>query len=54
MPSPGGTTLAGQRLSSHTGELSGAPRLGLVRPNAKGVYAVRVPAHAAVTLTLTS
>ena len=50
----GGTTLAGQRLSSHTGELTGAPRLRLVRPNARGVYAVRVPAHAAVTLTLTA
>jgi hypothetical protein len=50
----GGTTLAGQRLSSRTGELTGAPRLTLVRPNAKGVYGVRVPAHAAAILTLSA
>jgi hypothetical protein len=48
----GGTTLAGQRLSSRTGQLTGTPRLTLVKPNAKGVYAVRVPAHAAAILTL--
>ena len=47
-----GTTLAGRRLSSRTGQLTGTPRLTLVRPNAKGVYAVRVPAHAAAILTL--
>jgi hypothetical protein len=50
----GGTTLAGQRLSSRTGQLTGTPRQTLVRANAKGVYAVRVPAHAAAILTLTS
>jgi hypothetical protein len=50
----GGTTLAGQRLSSHTGQLTGTPSLTLVRPNAKGVYAVRVPAHAAAILTLSA
>ena len=50
----GGTTLAGQSLSSRTGQLTGAPRLTLVRPNAKGVYAVRVPAHAAAILTLSA
>jgi hypothetical protein len=48
----GGTTLAGQRLSPRTGQLTGTPRLALVRPNAKGVYGVRVPAHAAAILTL--
>jgi hypothetical protein len=49
-----GTTLAGQTLSSRTGQLTGTPRLTLVRPNAKGVYAVRVPAHAAAILTLSA
>jgi hypothetical protein len=48
----GGTTLAGQHLSSRTGQLTGRSRLTLVRPNAKRVYAVRVPAHAAAILTL--
>ncbi len=47
-----GTTLAGQRLSSRTGQLTGTPSLTLVSPNAKGVYEVRVPAHAAAILTL--
>jgi hypothetical protein len=37
---------------SRTGQLTGTPSLTLVRPNAKGVYAVRVPAHAAAILTL--
>ena len=50
----GGTTLAGQRLSSRTGQLTGTPSLTLVRPNAQGVYAVRVPAHAAAILTLSA
>jgi hypothetical protein len=49
-----GTTLAGQSLSSRTGQLTGTPSLTLVRPNAKGVYAVRVPAHAAAILTLSA
>jgi hypothetical protein len=48
----GGTTLAGQSLSSRTGQLTGTQSLTLVSPNAKGVYAVRVPAHAAAMLTL--
>jgi hypothetical protein len=48
----GGTTLAGQTLSSRTGQLTGPPSLTRVRPNATGVYAVRVPAHAAAILTL--
>jgi hypothetical protein len=48
----GGTTLAGRSLSPRTGQLTGTPRLTLVRPNANGVYAVRVPAHAAAILTL--
>jgi hypothetical protein len=48
----GGTMLAGQRLSSRTGQLTGTPRLTLIRPNARRVYAVRVPAHAAAILTL--
>jgi hypothetical protein len=47
-----GTTLAGRSLSSRTGQLTGTPRLTRVRPNANGVYAVRVPAHAAAILTL--
>jgi hypothetical protein len=50
----GGTTLEGQSLSSRTGQLTGTPRLRRVRPNAKGVYAVRVPAHAAAILTLSA
>jgi hypothetical protein len=50
----GGTTLGGQSLSSSTGQLSGTPRLTLVRPNAKGVYSVRVPAHAAAILALSA
>jgi len=48
----GGTTLSGQSLSPRTGQLNGTPSLTLVRPTAKGVYAVRVPAHAAAILTL--
>jgi hypothetical protein len=50
----GGTTLAGQRLSPHTGQLTGTPSLKLISPNAKGVYAVRVPAHAAAILALSA
>ena len=48
----GGTTLAGQSLSSRTGQLTGTPSVTLVSPNPKGVYAVQVPAHAAAILTL--
>ena len=48
----GGATLAGRTLSSRTGQLTGTPRLPLVRPNASGVYAVRIPAHAAAILAL--
>jgi hypothetical protein len=48
----GGATLAGQRVSPRTGQLTGTPRLTLVRPNARGVYGVRVPANAAAILTL--
>jgi len=47
-----GTTLGGQHLSSHTGELAGTPHPTIVTANARGVYAVRVPAHAAAILTL--
>lgn len=50
----GGTTLAGQSLSPRTGQLTGTPRLTLVKPNAEGVYAVQVPAHAAAILTLSA
>jgi hypothetical protein len=50
----GGTTLGGQSLSPRTGQLTGTPRLRRIRPNAKGVYAVRVPAHAAAILTLSA
>jgi hypothetical protein len=50
----GGATLAGQSLSSGTGELAGTPRRAQVAPNARGVYAVRVPAHAAAILTLSA
>ncbi len=50
----GGTTLAGQSLSPRTGQLAGTPSLTLVTPNANGVYAVRVPAHAAAILTLST
>jgi hypothetical protein len=48
----GDTTLGGQTLSARTGQLSGTPRATLVTPNRRGVYAVRVPAHAAAILTL--
>jgi hypothetical protein len=48
----GGATLAGQRLSSRTGQLAGRPSVTLVSPNGNGVYAVRVPAHAAAILRL--
>jgi hypothetical protein len=54
LSSTGGTRLAGQSLSPRTGQLAGTPRLTLVRPNARGVYAVRVPAHAAAILTLSA
>jgi hypothetical protein len=47
-----GATLAGQRLSSRSGQLTGTPHGTLVKPNARGVYGVRVPAHAAAILTL--
>jgi hypothetical protein len=49
-----GTTLAGQRLSPNTGQLTGTRRLTPVRPNARGVYEVRVPPHAAAILTLSA
>jgi hypothetical protein len=49
-----GTTLAGQSLSPRAGQLTGTPRLTQIRPNAKGVYAVRVPAHTAAILTLST
>jgi hypothetical protein len=52
--STAGTTLAGQRLSSSTGQLTGGTRYTLVKPNAKGVYAVTVPAHSAAILTVGS
>jgi hypothetical protein len=48
----GGATLGGQTVSSRTGLLTGAPRATLVRPNHRGLYTVRVPAHAAAILTL--
>ena len=50
----GGTTLAGETLSARTGQLAGTPKLTPVAPNANGVYAVRVPAHAAAILTLSA
>jgi hypothetical protein len=48
----GGTTLAGQALSSQSGRLTGTPRTTPVKPDRKDIYAVRVPAHAAAILTL--
>jgi hypothetical protein len=48
----GGTTLGGQTLSSRTGQLAGTPHTTRVTRNHRGVYAVRVPAHAAAILTL--
>ena len=47
-----GVTLAGQSLDSRTGQLTGTPRLAPVSQDANGVYAVRVPAHAAAILTV--
>ncbi|MGH3601165.1 MAG: glycosyl hydrolase family 79 C-terminal domain-containing protein [Pseudonocardiaceae bacterium] len=47
-----GTTLAGQSLSSRTGQLTGTSHHTLLSPNATGVYAVHVPAHTAAILTL--
>jgi hypothetical protein len=52
--STSGATLGGQGLSSSTGELTGSPDDTLVTPNAKGVYAVKVPAHSAAILTVSS
>jgi hypothetical protein len=49
-----GTTLAGQSVSPRTGELTGTARLTRIRPNARGVYAVRVPPHAAAILKLST
>lgn len=49
-----GTRLAGERLSASTGLLVGHPDASEVRPNAAGVYAVRVPAHGAAILTVGS
>ncbi len=49
-----GTTLAGEKLSSSTGALTGATHYTLVKANAKGVYAVTVPAHSAAILTVGS
>jgi hypothetical protein len=49
-----GETLAGQHLSSSAGALTGATRYTLVKPNAKRVYAVKVPAHSAAILTVGS
>lgn len=49
-----GATLAGRSLASRTGQLAGRPSLTRVSPNANGVYAVRVPAHAAAILTLSA
>jgi hypothetical protein len=48
----GGTTLGGQTLSSRTGQLAGTPHTTRVTRNHRGVYGVRVPAHAAAILTL--
>jgi hypothetical protein len=48
----GGVTFAGQHLSPSTGLLAGMPQTTRLRPNANGVYAVQVPAHAAAILTL--
>jgi hypothetical protein len=48
----GGATLGGQSLDPHTGQLSGKQRLTQVKPNAKGVYEVKVPAGSAAILTL--
>jgi hypothetical protein len=50
----GGVTLGGEQLSTRTGQLAGTPRRTPVSPNAKGVYAVPVPAHSAAILTLQS
>ena len=47
-----GTTLDGQAISPVTGRLAGPPHPTRVTPNAGGVYAVPVPAHAAAILTL--
>jgi hypothetical protein len=48
----GGTTLAGQTLSPRTGQLTGTLHTTPVAPNRRGVYAVRIPAHAAAILTV--
>jgi hypothetical protein len=49
-----GTSLAGQKLSPRTGSLTGPAHSTQVEPNVKGVYAVKVPAHAAAILTVSS
>jgi hypothetical protein len=48
------TTLGGQHLSASTGALTGHPTYTLVTTNARGVYAVRVPADSAAILTVGS
>jgi hypothetical protein len=54
LSSESGTSLAGQSLSSSTGSLSGTSDATQVKPNARGVYGVRVPAHSAAILTVSS
>lgn len=48
----GGATLGGQHLNPRTGQLTGKQRVTPIKPNAKGVYAVKVPADSAAILTL--
>ncbi len=49
-----GTTLAGQSIAASSGQLSGSARHRFIKPNARGVYAVKVPAHSAAILTVGS
>jgi hypothetical protein len=46
------TMLAGQSLSSRTGELAGTPHLKSIRPTAEGIYAVPIPPHTAAILKI--
>ncbi|HET9074383.1 MAG TPA: hypothetical protein VFN48_07370 [Solirubrobacteraceae bacterium] len=48
----GGATLAGESLSTSTGELTGTAQVAQVGANRAGVYGIRVPPHSAAILTV--
>jgi hypothetical protein len=50
----GGTTLGGQYVSSHTGQLTGRHRATPLQPNSTGVYRAQIPARTAAIITLSA